>query len=56
MIIEINEEKKSASCWSLLRKYITMQGPQNVKESIGSVNFLPNIFEREPEKPLQTTE
>jgi hypothetical protein len=23
--------KKSASCWSLLRKYITMHGPQSVK-------------------------
>jgi len=23
--------EKSASCWSLLRKYITMHGPQDVK-------------------------
>jgi len=23
--------KKSASCWSLLRKFIKMRGPQNVK-------------------------
>jgi len=22
--------QKSASCWSLLRKYITMHGPENV--------------------------
>jgi len=24
-------EEKSASCWSLLHKYITMHSPQNVK-------------------------
>jgi len=30
VIIEINQEK-NASCWSLLRNYITMRGPQNVK-------------------------
>jgi len=30
MITEMNWEKRSASCWSFLRKYITMHGPQSV--------------------------
>jgi len=30
-IVEIKLRKKSSYCWSLLRKYITMHGPQNVK-------------------------
>ena len=27
-------KKKSPSCWSLLSKYITMHGPQNVKQAV----------------------
>jgi len=31
--------KKSSSCWSLLSKYITMYGPENVKCIVMSLRF-----------------
>ena len=37
--------EKSAPCWSLLRKYIMMQGPQNGKEeNVSKVPYLPKQF------------